>query len=140
MAESFMLNVKPNFQLTTLVGKLSQIYTQNGFTVTGSTFGENADSTQVIPNVFSMKIEKGNEGITKVLGLGKSIVVNFSVANNILSVNFSGIEWTGKIITIAIGWLLCFFPLITGIVGVVGQLELPKDIENNCRFIVASMK
>ncbi len=62
------------------------------------------------------------------------------VNNGVLNITFTDAEWTSKIIGAVIGWFLCLIPLITAIIGVVRQTSLPKNIENDVRMMISSMK
>lgn len=50
------------------------------------------------------------------LGLGQGITVNISLNQNLLSVNYADGDWIGKIIGLAVGWILCFVPFITAVI------------------------
>lgn len=76
-----------------------------------------------------LTVKKDREGFTNALGLGLECRANFAAINGQLSVNIDG-EWTNKIIAVAVGWFICFVPIITGIVGAVNQLSLPDKIFN----------
>lgn len=51
------------------------------------------------------------------MGLGKGITASCSLQNNTLVVNYLEGDWIGKIIGLAVGWILCFIPFITAIIG-----------------------
>lgn len=124
-----MLNVKPSFDMEVFAGKITDTYRAKGFTVNSVMMNGNCIIT----------FNKGTGGINTILGMGKGIKATFVRANDTLSINFSDAEWTGKIIAIAVGWFLCLVPFITGIIGAVGQIGLPKEITNDATMIAAGM-
>lgn len=90
--------------------------------LTMETQGFQANVQMVGPQAGVLTIQKDREGFQNVLGLGLECRANFSAINGQLSVNIDG-EWTNKIIAVAVGWFVCFIPIITGIVGAVSQLR-----------------
>lgn len=81
------------------------------------------------PSAGVLTVAKNREGFSNIIGLGLECRVNFSAINGQLTVNIDS-EWTNKIIAIAVGWFICFIPIITGIVGTVSQITLPDKIFN----------
>ena len=67
-------------------------------------------------------------GINLLMGLGKGITASCSLQNNTLVVNYLEGDWIGKIIGLAVGWILCFIPFITAIIGCIQQVGLPNEI------------
>lgn len=130
MASSFMMNVNDNFNLQAFCEKLADTYRGKGFNMNMAMF--NANTAQVV-------FDKGVGGINMLLGLGQGIKVNFTVNNGTLMANFTEAEWTGKIIGLAVGWILCLIPLITAIIGCVKQSSLPKEIQNDATMIISGM-
>lgn len=128
MASNIFLNVNPDFEMGKFVNQLANIYQSKGYTVDVAAIGANPVIT----------ISKGVGGINTILGLGQSIRVNCVLNGNSLNVSYSDAEWTSKIIGLAIGWIVCFIPLITAIVGAIGQYQLPDNISNDIRLIVAN--
>ena len=61
--------------------------------------------------------KKNCDGINLLMGLGKGITASCSLQNNTLVVNYLEGDWIGKIIGLAVGWILCFIPFITAIIG-----------------------
>lgn len=87
-------------------------------------------SIQMIgPNAGVLTVTKSRDGFSNILGLGLECRANFSVLNGQLSVNIDS-EWANKVIAIAVGWFICFIPVITGVVGTLSQLTLPDKIFN----------
>lgn len=105
--------------------------------LTMETQGFQANVQMVGPQAGVLTIQKDREGFQNVLGLGLECRANFSAINGQLSVNIDG-EWTNKIIAIAVGWFICFVPIITGIVGTVSQLSLPDKIFNAVNMAVSA--
>lgn len=130
MASGFMLNVNEKFQLQAFCNQLAESYRAKGFMV---------NSAIMNSNTAQMVFDKGTGGINMLLGLGQGIKANITLSNGTLMVNFTDGDWTGKIIGLVVGWILCFVPFITAIVGCVKQSNLPKDIQNDATMLIASM-
>ena len=81
------------------------------------------------PSAGVLTVTKNREGFSNIIGLGLECRVHFSAINGQLTVNIDS-EWANKIIAIAVGWCICFIPIITGIVGAVSQITLPDKIFN----------
>ena len=129
MATSTMINVGANFNLSAFAQQLSATYQQKGFTVQVADMG----------NSVSIIFDKGTGGINMVLGLGLGVTANCVVTNGTLIINYTNAEWTGKIIGLAIGWLLCLIPFITAIIGCIQQSGLPKEIGNDAMMIASNL-
>ncbi|MBQ8532091.1 MAG: hypothetical protein IJ432_01500 [Clostridia bacterium] len=130
MASNFMLNVSPEFNMEAFSEQLANLYRARGYVVTVANMNGNA----------IISFEKNIGGINTVLGLGEGVKANCMVNNGVLNITFTDAEWTSKIIGAVIGWFLCLIPLITAIIGVVRQTSLPKNIENDVRMMISSMK
>ncbi len=126
MADTKMFPVSSNFDIVAMVEKLTQTYRTKGFEVTSMKSGTG----------YSVTFSKDEEGIKKFVGLGLEITANLSVNENSLIVNFSGAEWTGKIIGLVVGWILCFIPFCIAIYGSVKQSNFPKDITQDIQMII----
>lgn len=131
MADTLMINVPTDFDLNLLTSKLGGLYQSQGYTV--NTISVSPTSTRIV-------LDKNCGGINMLLGMGEGVTANCTINENCLFVNYTDAEWTGKIIGIALGWLLCFIPFITALIGGYNQLELPKKINNNIMMILSSMK
>lgn len=129
MADNVMVNVKPDFNMETFANRLADTYRAKGFTVNVVNMNGNCMIT------FS----KGTGGANTLLGMGKGIKATCMRMNDTLSISFSDGDWTGKIIACVIGWFLCFVPIITGIIGIAGQLSLPKEISQDATMIAANL-
>lgn len=130
MAENMMMKVPENFDMEVLEKKLVEVYSMKGFAV------NSMNMTESLRVVF----DKNCGGINMLFGLGKGITVNIMRQNDMLMVNYSEGDWIGKGIGLGVGWILCFIPFITAIVGSIEQLGLPKEINNDIMMILASMK
>ncbi len=127
---SNIYNINENFVPQEFIKKLSERYIAKGYSV---------NAVQISETAYIIAIEKNLGGINTVLGLGESIKVNCFVNGNTLSINYTDSEWTSKIIGFAIGWILCFIPLITAIIGTVRQFSLPNDISNDSMMIISML-
>lgn len=128
MADSLIINVSPNFDLNVFTEQLANLYRSKGYNVIPA----------ATPMGTTMVVEKGIGGINTVLGLGESVRVNCNCNSGVLSISYSDEEWTSKIIGGVVGWFLCLIPFITAIVGVVHQLQLPKNISSDATVIASS--
>lgn len=119
MANTFMTNVPDTFTLEYLGQELTKSFQQKGYIVTTALSG--TDNLRV-------RLEKNCGGINLLMGLGKGITASCSLQNNTLVVNYLEGDWIGKIIGLAVGWILCFIPFITAIIGCIQQVGLPNEI------------
>ncbi len=126
MANTFMTNVPANLNMAYLGQRLQEIYRAKGYNVSMVTGETN----------LRIQFDKNCGGINMLLGLGKGITANCYLQNGSLIVNYSDGDWTGKIIGLAIGWILCLIPFITAIIGCVQQSGLPNEISNDIMAIV----
>lgn len=95
--------------------------------LTMETQGYEATVQMISPQSGVLTVKKDRDGFVNALGMGLECRVNFGAINGQLTVNVDS-EWTNKIIAVAVGWFVCFIPVITGIVGAVNQLSLPDKI------------
>ena len=95
--------------------------------LTMETQGYEAMVQMISPQSGVLTVKKDRDGFVNALGMGLECRVNFGAINGQLTVNVDS-EWTNKIIAVAVGWFVCFIPVITGIVGAVNQLSLPDKI------------
>lgn len=119
MAENKFFQVEQDFDLEKLASKLVYDYQAEGYKVFSCK----------TPSGCSISIKKNDTGMKKLLGLSRVLTVNIAVnsAGNMI-VDFSNEEWASKVCAIAFGWFILWVPFITGIYGVVKQLELQKNI------------
>ena len=95
--------------------------------LTMETQGYESNVQMISPQTGVLTVKKDRDGLLNALGMGIECRVNFASINGQLTVNIDS-EWTNKIIAVAIGWFVCFIPVITGVVGAVNQLSLPDKI------------
>lgn len=125
MAETIMVPISESFNMEEFVNKFSKTYQAKGFKVMPTLMNNSATIT----------LDKGVGGINMLLGLGLGITVTCMQADGALNVSFSNEEWTGKIIGLAVGWFLCMVPFITALIGLINQIQLPKNIGSDIRFL-----
>lgn len=125
MADTLMMNVSENFDLNVLAQSLAETYRAKGFTV----------NVANINNSVIIDFDKGVGGINMLLGMDLGIKATLTVNNNTLMVNYSEAAWTGKIIGLCIGWVVCLVPFITAIVGAIKQSKFPKEISNDITML-----
>lgn len=123
--ENFMINVAPDFNLYRLVDDLVKIYQGRGMQVNVMQVGEGV----------CIDFNDGNDGFKKYIGLGASVKANMMVNNGSLIVNFTDVDWTGKIVAFIVGWFLCWIPWVTCAIGLFKQLDMPKKIGNDIRML-----
>ena len=78
MANTFMANVKPDFNMEEFASKLAETYRAKGFTSNSVTI----DDMQII------NFEKNTGGISMVTGLGIGIKATCTVSNDTLTINY----------------------------------------------------
>lgn len=126
MAQPMFLNVPEGFDMGVFAQKMTDAWQQKGYIV----------QSAVTETTAVLTINKGLGGINTVLGLGEGVTANCSLADGRLIINFINEEWTSKIIACIVGWFCCFIPLVTGIVGIVRQINLPKNISADAQLYV----
>ncbi len=130
MANTLMIDVPVNFDVNYLGNQLRERYQSKGFTVSMVSGNNN----------LRIQFEKNCGGINMLMGLGKGITANCFLQNNSLIVNYGEGDWVGKIVGLAVGWILCFVPFITALIGCVQQSGLPKEINEDIMEIVNSIQ
>ena len=128
MADAKMIPIGADLDLNKLVNQIQQMYQGKGFEVTVAQMGQQ----------ITINFNKDADGIKKFVGLALAITANITINNNTMMINFTDAEWTGKIIALAVGWILCFVPFALGIYGAVKQSELPKIIGKDIQMLIAS--
>ncbi len=126
MANTLMMNVSEGFDLQKMGEELRDTYMAKGYTV----------QLMKMKNGLRIRIEKNCGGANMLLGLGQGITATCMLQNNEnLIVNYSEADWTGKIIGLAVGWILCFIPFITAIIGCIKQSSFSKEIDQDIMMI-----
>ena len=128
MANNVTIPVQQGFELSGFAERLAQLYRTKGYTV----------NVQNMNGYVTVTIEKNTDGFTHLLGLSESIHANCFLQGGLLQINFSDEPWVWKIGVIAVGFFLCFIPLITGIIGCVQQYSLSESIANDARLLAMS--
>lgn len=125
MADTLMIDVAEDLDVEKLAEDLADSYRAKGFVVTKS-------STK---NGVRMVFDKGVGGINYVLGMDKGITATITKRDTTLTVNYSDPQWIGKIVGLVVGWFICLVPAITAIIGAIGQLNLPKEINTEITML-----
>ena len=131
MAQNFIMNVGENFNVTEFSQRLADVYRAKGFSVNVANID---DGTSVV--VF----DKDTGGINMLLGLGLGVKGTCTCTNGNLIINYTEEEWTGKIIGLAVGWILCWIPFVTALIGVAQQSSLTKNINNDAMMVISAMR
>lgn len=119
VTKSFAL--KEGTRLDQILDAAEQNLTAQGYSVQKMPLNENS---------AALTVSKDFDGIKKLIGLGSSCRATISVQNgNTMMVNIDS-DWTNKIIALAIGWILCLIPFITGLIGCSNQSSLPNKISD----------
>lgn len=124
---NLMLNVSEDFDVAAAAQELADSFQAKGYTARCI---KNKNGARVF-------IEKGMGGINTLTGLGVSTTANITVMKGgVLSVTFEN-EWMSKIIACTVGWFVCLLPGIMGIVGIIKQSSLPKEVENELSMLLS---
>lgn len=109
----------PGANLSTLIDIASQNLAMQGFDVKSQVMG---------PAAAEVIVTKDRDGLkNSLLGLGLECRVAITATPDAITLTINS-EWTNKIIALAIGWILCWVPFITGVVGTINQFALPEKI------------
>ena len=127
MADNVMFNVRPDFNMEAFSQRLAEMYRAKGYTVNAA----------MMNGCSIITFDKGTGGINTLLGMGEGIKATCTRMGDTVNISFSDAEWTGKIVGLAIGWILCFVPFITALIGVVRQTSLPTAIGNDAVLIAS---
>lgn len=101
--------------------------------------GYEASSLVMGPGSGSLTVRKDRDGIKNLAGMGVECQTTVTVVNpGTLTVNVES-EWGNKILALALGWILCWIPFVTGIIGCVSQSELPNKIIAALQSAAANM-
>ena len=119
MAVTKMIPLAPGADINQIVGAAAQNLQAQGFEVLTSIMSAEG---------AAMTVKRDRDGFKNAMGLGLECRVTMMImGGNQLNVSIDS-EWTNKIIALAIGWIVCFVPFITGIIGAVNQNDLPEKI------------
>lgn len=121
MSNNLMFNVGSDFDLDSFAGNFLNIYHARGL----------VEKYQQIKGGHIIDINQGNEGFYKYIGLGANIRLSLVLIDDVLHINLSDADWTGKIVAYIISPFLCGIPTITCIMGIVKQLNLPAKIKDD---------
>ena len=103
MADTLMMNVPENFDLTAMAERVKEQFQMQGFIV----------SVMKMKNSVRIKFDKKCGGINMLLGLGQGITATCMLQNgDNLVVNYSEGDWTGRIVGGLVGWFLCMVPFM----------------------------
>lgn len=133
MANNFMANVPEGFDLADFADQVAAKYQMQGFT---------ANVIKMKKSV-KLKLSKNCGGINTITGMGQAITADMTLSgkeSDTLTVSFSDGDWTSKIIACSVGWVLCLIPGILGIVGIVHQLNLPKELESDMQMMISELE
>lgn len=119
MSGFMQISVAPELSLEQIITVASQSLCNQGYEVRSQILG---------PASAEIFVSKDREGLKNALGMGVECHSAITLtAPGQLNVTTDSV-WTNKIIAIAVGCFLCWIALFTGIVGCIGQSDLPKKI------------
>ena len=118
MSVSKMVALNPGVTMNVVLDGAARNLQQQGYDVTPTMMG---------PTSGMLTVQKDRDGIKNFLGMGLECRATLTVNGNCINLNIEH-EWTNKIIALAVGWILCWVPFITGIIGAVNQNGLPEKI------------
>ncbi len=120
MADQRIIAVSENERMDLLLNRAAQFLQSQGFFVLVTTMSD---------TVGTLKVSRDRDGFKNFMGLG--IESNATIMRNgsTLSISVEH-DWTNKIIAVAVGWFLCWIPIITGIIGAVDQSGMTDKIYN----------
>lgn len=119
MAGFTQVAIAPGTTIDGVISIASQSLSNQGYEVRSQILG---------PSTAEIFVTKDRDGIKNIVGMGVECHSTITlVAPGQLSVTTDSV-WTNKIIALAVGWFLCWIPIITGIIGCIGQSDLPKKI------------
>lgn len=129
MAQSLTIPIGCDLDLERVVFQLSEIFRQDGYTVTSYPNGGS----------YAVDFQKNTDGIHQVIGTVEGLRVNLTRlgegAGTSLFVHYSDEEWTSKIISFVVGWFCCWLTWIGCGIGIYRQFQLSKNINNALLFI-----
>lgn len=120
MADNLVFQVSNNFNLDTFAQDMVRMGHARGYTTNYANAG----------GAYYIDFNNGNEGLMKYIGMGANIRLTLMQNGNTLYANFTDADWTGKIVAYLLSGFTCGITLVTGIIGLVKQLDFPKQIGN----------
>ena len=124
MAGFTQIAIAPGTTIDGVLSIASQSLCNQGYEVRSQILG---------PSTAELFVTKDRDGIKNIVGMGVECHSTITlVAPGQLTVTTDS-TWTNKIVAMAVGFFLCWIPFITGIIGCIGQSDLPKAI-CTCNF------
>lgn len=120
------LPVGPDFDLDATVKTLSEAFYAKGYVVTSMPFA----------NGVSIHFAKNTDSLNMLFGRCEEIQADLSVANGYLQVFFSRESWADKVVGFVVGWFCCWISYIFTVIGLINQIQLPKNIDWELRRIL----
>ncbi len=109
----------PGASLATIIDAATQNLSMQCYDVKSQIMG---------PSAAEIIVTRDRTGLKNAfLGLGLECRVAITVENDILTLMISN-EWANKIVALLIGWIFCWVPFVTGIMGTINQYNLPEKI------------
>ena len=119
MAGFTQIAIAPGTTIDGVLSIASQSLCNQGYEVRSQILG---------PSTAELFVTKDRDGIKNIVGMGVECHSTITlVAPGQLTVTTDS-TWTNKIVAMAVGFFLCWIPFITGIIGCIGQSDLPKKI------------
>lgn len=129
-AKQIQIPINESFNLSEALQLAEERLTAEEYAVTASVYS---------PQSAKMTVSKDMNGIKQHVGMGVECEVNFTVMNaTILDITINS-TWSNKIIALAVGWILCWVPFVTGCIGCANQSKLPQKIEDTLKGVIVTI-
>lgn len=129
-AKQFQIPVKAGFQLSAALDLAKDRLTREGYDVETITFS---------PESGKLKLSKDMSGAKKFVGMGVESEASITImSGNVMNVTVENL-WSNKIIALAVGWILCWVPFVTGCIGCSNQSKLPQKIEDTMKGVIMTL-
>ena len=114
-----MYNLKQTVPVNVLSGSLSDKLAAMGYTVTPMMASD---------TMSTLNVTKSGSDLEKFAGMLPECNITLSRNGEQIYVNYEDV-WTSKILALAIGWILCMIPFITGLIGVSRQSSMANEVQ-----------
>ena len=109
----------PGTNLATLIDIATQNLSMQSYDIKSQVMG---------PSAAEVIVTKDRDGLKNTfLGLGLECRVAITATQDSITLTINS-EWTNKIVALAIGWIFCWIPFVTGVIGTINQFTLPEKI------------
>lgn len=129
MSKTSTITLTENYDLKAILKLAEQQLQAQGYEVNSAVMG---------PKSGTITVSKDRDGVKNLIGMGVECRATISaIGENSMTINVES-EWGNKILALAIGWILCWVPFITGIIGCSNQSSLPNKVITAIQSAAAS--